>query len=510
MPLVTKIIEYRGRRYHETTTPCQQLLHKEVRKIYNTKLSPGFKVQFPAQEWIERKILGTIPVEYPPNDEITVNPYFFFNLPKKLTCQLRPLQDRILRQAAESMFNKGSYKRGWISPLGSGKTLVGLCALHDESDSVVLAPLYLHGPWREQAKIWGLREPHLCTYESAHKLPPKKRVILDEVLAVKNPEAQRTRATAKLCKKAQLVIGYTGTPSSTKPMDLRWVNAVSEGAMPTAEYPWMALWGINPHLDEPTPGVKAWAVDGWHLDKISEFIEPRLGIVDIKEILDELPDVEYQRIRIPTYTQYDNIVAGMYTMGTSQKILAQTRQGSDGWIYRDDETVTFFSRNKINALRAITDATDEPVVVFAGFQASVQLLAKEFEDENPAVLHGGGSDYGPEIARFTSGKTRLIICSSSISSGMNLQRARIMVFFSNALNPQARLQAIGRIVRPGQKAEGVQIYDLLMDGTLDERQLELLTGHMGESEAFIKEHLMRSLESLRMKNEKEGNDVRLS
>lgn len=493
MKLKTQIVEIRGRKYHEVQQPCQQLLHKEVRKIYNTKMSENFKIMFPAQEWVERKIIGTVPNK----PDKKTDPYHFFNLPRELKSKLRPLQERILREAASGMFSQGSYKRGWISPLGSGKTLVGLCALHNEPDSVVLAPLYLHGGWREQAKIWGLREPLISTYESAHKLPPKKRVILDEVLAVKNPEAQRTRATAKLCRKADLVIGYTGTPSSVKPLDLRWVNAVFEGSVPTAEYPWMALWGINPHIDEPTPGVKCWTVDGWHLDRISEFIEPRLGIVDIKEIEKELPAVDYIRVKIPCYQKYENIVGGMYTMGTAQKLLAQTRQGSDGFIYRDDESVTVFDRSKINALRAIVDGTEEPIVIFAGFQASVQLLQQEFKEEHPAVLHGGGTDYGPEIERFTSGRTRLLIASSGISSGMNLQRSRLMVFFSNCMNPQARLQAEGRIRRPGQKATGVRIYDLIMEGTLDERQLDLLQGHMGESEAFIKEHLLTALEELR-------------
>lgn len=76
-----------------------------------------------------------------------------------------------------------NYRRGWVAPLGAGKTLAGLLAgqFYEPGEVGVLASRYLHETWRSQAEEWGVNAPIISTYESCHRLPDSiKCLLIDE------------------------------------------------------------------------------------------------------------------------------------------------------------------------------------------------------------------------------------------------------------------------------------------------------------------------------------------
>lgn len=456
------------------------------------------------EPWVKRLIEGYEPPEYrlydqvdleDPDTEQVVKDEFF--LPSGIWETLRVWQRQKLADVAVCLQKAGFYRRGIVAPIGSGKTLFGLCVAAGAKRPCVLAPSHLHSTWADEARKFGLGCPYISTYESAHHVcEAPDCVIMDEVLAVKNEATIRHQKALKLCKDAKVVIGYTGTPSSVNPMDLRWLRVSCPGCVPAEETAWRFLWGKDTELVEVAPEKKVYVTKTWDKDGLAEFTKPYLGIISAKEIASELPAVTYQRIYLPRPRRFDMVLRGAATEGGASKRIAQARQMTDGFFYDDLDQPMDIDTVKLDALEELVNGTEEPVVIFAAWSHTVACAAERFKSHDPAVLSGDRGNYGDQILRFREGKTRLLIANGRISTGMNLQRSRIEVFMSNHANPTDRVQAEGRVVRPGGEHEGVVIYDLICKDTLDEKTLDTLKSHSSESEGFVLSALEKEFKRL--------------
>lgn len=475
-------------------------LKKGLRSVAAQDEKGQFCWLLPYEQWVKRVTEGFTPPEFRlyGNDYCETGVREFFDLTPALWSQLRTWQKQSLADIVACAGKTGGYARSQIARIGAGKTLFGLCVLNSAEKPVAVAPSYLHRGWKEEAIKWGLKMPHITTYESAHHVTGGcDRVVFDESLALKNPHAVRHQKALKLRETAAIAIGFTGSESSVSPMDLRWLNVVSPGCLPNDEVAWRFLWGLDTELKEVAPERKVYVTKTWNHKAIAEFAAPYVGIVDPNAIAAELPEVEYRRVYTPRPARFDMILGGMGTEGGVSKRLSQARTLSDGFFYDDLGTPVEMDSHKLDALAEIVENNDEPIVIWGAWSETVRRAAEKFKAESPAVLTGETGDYGEEIERFRSGSTRLLIANARIAFGMNLQRAKLMVFVSNCMYPVLREQAVGRIARPGQKAKGVVVIDLLATGTLDERQLELLTTHKGESEAFIEHRLREEMRRLK-------------
>lgn len=459
----------------------------------------GFMWLLPYEPWVKRVLEGFEPVEKAAYEKVNDKAAVALHI-EHCWDRLRDWQKLAAGQAVHALTTLGYYRRGWIAPLGAGKTLAGLCLLHNFERPLVLAPTHLHGEWETEAKKWGLNLPRISTYQSAHKFADADAIVADEVLATKNPLTKAHKYLKELGYKADLVVGFTGTPSSVNPMDLRWLRAVAPGCVPEQETAWRFLWGIDTELVEVAPERSAYVTKTWDNEAVARFTAPYCGIIDLDEIQDELPAIEYRKIYVDCHPRFKMVLKGAGTEHGKAKAVAQARQMSDGFIYDDAGQASNTDDKKVEAIRELVEGLDEPAVLFAAWDHSVQRLHSLFVDRKPAVLSGTTGDYGAEIRRFRDGQTSLLIANARIATGMNLQeRCRIMVFMSNSTSPVDRKQAIGRIYRPGQKAKGVVIYDVLMRGTLDEKALEVLTAHSDESETYVQKAL--ELEARRLAGE---------
>jgi len=471
--------------------------------------SKRFTWLLPYEPWVKRAVEGWTPPEakwigkMDLSDDDTVNEVCeFFRIPRTLwdgTADRKPLRNWQRSRLADCCFavkQFGKYSHGEQAPIGSGKTLYGLVLANAFERSVVCAPKHLQKGWADQAIYWGLPLPKVTTYHSAHhQLDNSPQVVIgDEALYAMNPTTGLHSNLKNLMagRDVKIAVAYTGSSCSTKPSDLRWLRCTSPGCVPDLHQAWQHLWGNDTELVEVAPEKKVYVTKSWNLDAIAEFIRPYCGVVSLAEIAAELPPVEYRRVRVPCPKDWDLVRKGGGTEAGASKRVAQARQLSDGFILDDIGDAVELNRDKVGAVREIVENTEEPVVIYCAWSHTIEMVAKEFEDERPAILRGG-ADYGAELARFLNGDTRLIIINTRISTGLNLQkRARLMAFVSNGMSPIDRQQAIGRIVRPGQEHPCV-IFDILADGTLDERQLELLQEHSGMSVGMVESMLAREL-----------------
>lgn len=468
-------------------------ISKEVKqKIAGISCSRGkeYLVLAPAEPWVQRLICGGIEPKQP---ILAPDPGWFV----QQEIAFRDWQLQLQARVKHDLATKGNCRLGVIAGLGAGKTLAGLSIAQVADSPVVLAPRYLHGTWRAQAQQFGLQCPTLSTYESAYKIKQTDCLIVDEALALKSPEAARTQAAVELSRTADVVLGFTGTPTGAKgPMDWRWLRVIEPGCVPASEVPWRFLFGLDTSLEEVRPGQKAYVTTRWANDLVAKFVAPFTLSVDTKDLMEQLPGITFSTIKVPQPRDYGFILKGAATRTTVSKRVAQCRQCTDGFILNDSGVpVDLADSPKLDAAVEWVNGLGEPAILYAAWDHSIDLLVERLKDHKPSVLRGGGSPE-KEIQSFLNGATDLLIANARFSQGMNLQhRCRIMGFLSVSSNPTDRTQALGRVQRPGQ-TRGVQIVDFLCESTLDERALDLVQNHNGltaeQIEKLLEQEVMKT------------------
>ena len=134
----------------------------------------------------------------------------------------------------------------------------------------------------------------------------------------------------------------------------------------------------------------------------------------------------------------------------------------------------------INFVRNIMEI-EESVVVFCHHRSVHSMLHDSLQEFKPASIIGGQADTARQdhIDGFQEGNTKLMIAGLRAGSlGINLNRARYVLFAELDWSPAIHQQAEDRLHRIGQK-ETVFAYYLIGNGTLDDRVADVLVdkGH---------------------------------
>ena len=131
--------------------------------------------------------------------------------------------------------------------------------------------------------------------------------------------------------------------------------------------------------------------------------------------------------------------------------------------------------------------TEESIVVFCHHKAIHKLLHESLAEHNPASIIGGQtlSVRDNEIDRFQKGKTRLMVAGLRAGNvGINLTKARYVIFAELDWSPAIHSQAEDRLHRIGQKNKVFADY-LVGKGTLDEHVADILVDKAYEIDTIL-------------------------
>ncbi|MGC1708852.1 MAG: C-terminal helicase domain-containing protein, partial [Nitrosotalea sp.] len=131
----------------------------------------------------------------------------------------------------------------------------------------------------------------------------------------------------------------------------------------------------------------------------------------------------------------------------------------------------------------------ESVVVFCHHKAIHGLLHKSLHEYSPSSIIGGQTDKVRQdnIDRFQNGETKLMIAGLRAGNvGINLSRARYVIFAELDWSPAIHRQAEDRLHRIGQK-NTVFAYYLMGNGTLDDHVANVLVDKSYEIDAIMDE-----------------------
>ena len=131
--------------------------------------------------------------------------------------------------------------------------------------------------------------------------------------------------------------------------------------------------------------------------------------------------------------------------------------------------------------------TEESIVVFCHHKAIHTLLHESLAEHNPSSIIGGQtlSIRDNEIDRFQKGQTKLMIAGLRAGNvGINLTKARYVIFAELDWSPAIHRQAEDRLHRIGQK-NTVLAYYLVGKGTLDEHVADILVDKAYEIDTIL-------------------------
>ena len=140
----------------------------------------------------------------------------------------------------------------------------------------------------------------------------------------------------------------------------------------------------------------------------------------------------------------------------------------------------------INFVKNIMEI-DESVVVFCHHRSIHRLLNENLSEFSPVSIIGGQSDKArqEQIDMFQNGQSKLMIAGLRAGNvGINLTRAKYVIFAELDWSPAIHQQAEDRLHRIGQK-NTVFAYYLIGNGTLDDHVANVLVDKSFEIDSII-------------------------
>jgi len=318
-------------------------------------------------------------------------------------------------------------------------------------------------------------------------------IILDEVHKCKNYDSLQTKICLELSKRAEHLIGLTGTPIDKSYIELFSIYKTIDLGKSL---------GVNffayrfRHFNKKLCGTKwrhwnEWKLKDDHeqiiLDRISDVTlhfsrEECFELPPLQEIIKYLHPskrfLELQKAVItnrPVKSQNQEVLIKKCMKAKAQIL----RELPNGFFYYgkdgEDRKVYRLKKNpKIEALLDLLEDTHSKVIVFYWYTEEHQILEEALQRAKiPFCSVFGGQDHvdrEKEIIRFSNDKDVRVLLSQIVcsSEGFDAFVANIIVFFSPLSSPKMRKQCIGRAHRKGQKRK-VLVIDFVLEQSIEER-----------------------------------------
>jgi SNF2 family DNA or RNA helicase len=289
-------------------------------------------------------------------------------------------------------------------------------------------------------------------------------LIIDEAHFIKNPKAQRTKASEEIIKKSELIIFLTGTPLENKVEE--FVQLISYVDAPLSRKLKNTSVLSSPEL--------------FKNEIVSRYLRRNRS-----EVLQELPEID----QIEQWVEFDSSQELDYINALRQENFMLMRRIA--WIAGDPAKSPKLLRLKDLHLEAIDN--NRKMIVFSFFRDVIDIIYNEFKDFVYGPITGSMSSEKRQevIQEFESAPNGSIILSQIEAGGvgLNIQAANTVVICEPQLKPSTELQAISRVYRMGQTRD-VLVYRLLTSEGVDKYLLERLKSKQYVFENYAKESVL--------------------
>lgn len=366
---------------------------------------------------------------------------------------------------------------------------------------------------------------------------PRYTVIFDEVQEIKNEKTQAHLSAEKLSEKADKVYGLSATIIKNRLEEAYNIfNVIVPGLFP-GKIKFYSEYTIRKKMSINIPGSRKKRyfnkVVGYkNLEQFKQLIDPYFLIRKTREVADELPRLIsnklslemtekqsklykqaldgdlYRRIIKEKYFEYEEYYNKLATpTEKEEKIYDKLKE-------RYDESLTKegVRKNKIAALAYCQIVSNGPgwlkeegdsskeiefkrlfdqelsndkVIVFTRFKTGIPILEKILDDleikhtritgeESAEERRDARKKFQEQELKSEEDKAQVIFITTAGSAAINLQKARVILFYDTPWSYGDLYQTIGRAQRIGSLHSHVLLLHMVNKGTIDEHVLKIL------------------------------------
>jgi SNF2 family DNA or RNA helicase len=351
----------------------------------------------------------------------------------------------------------------------------------------------------------------ICNYESAWRKPLGDLLlaqewdlaVLDEAHKAKAPGSKQSKWCHRLTSRSRKRLALSGTPTPHDPTDLfsqyKFLDPSMFGTNFTAFRSRYCMMG----------GFENRQIIGWrNVDELQSIADRIMYQVSSDEVQD-LPEISHINLEYPlsapearAYAQMKSqliaeVAAGMVTVTAANGAVKLIRlmQITSGYVpietYDRDGKRTMkqepVGTSRRDMLQEFLEGLPqrEPVVVFCQFKTDLKSVAEAAEAAGRTCSELSGS--ADDLAAWQAGDTDVIAVQiQSGSEGIDLTRARYVVYYSHGLSLGKYRQSLKRAHRPGQERKTF-VYHIVATGTVDraimralERKQEIIDEIIGD------------------------------
>lgn len=349
--------------------------------------------------------------------------------------------------------------------------------------------------WHSERKFTGYDDNGNKKYQKIVSLRPEVdkpwgAVFIDESHSIGSHNSNQTLAAITLGKLARFRYAMTGTPvhGGGGQEDFSKLYGQLQFLMKGNAFEhWTAF------CREYVTGYDNWRQpNSYNVGKCRKLLQEH-GIVCRLEDCIDMPGKVEQDVpcKLMEKTVYEDIMNGeldKYDMdieiagGQYLKML----QICSGSMKLDESRTLKLKTSKDGALGDILNGTDDAVVVFCTFRASVDRCVEIGKKAGRKVVSFDGRSKRETWKDFQNGKVDMIVCQYQAgSAGLNLQRSHTMVFFEPNTSALIMEQAQGRIYRRGQDKKCIY-YHLYTPKTIEEKVMKTVRSGVDVSNDMLR------------------------
>lgn len=324
---------------------------------------------------------------------------------------------------------------------------------------------------KEESKHRG-KSPHVYVISNSIILETKSEdypelslAVFDEIHNYRNNETQAHQGAMEVAKTAHWRMGLSATPINNSLNDL-----VSEFSLLIPNYSWETIQAVTEDL---------WRAQRARLTNVlvTRFLKEKLGIhfaarkVVWKSVVypQEYAAKVRELVRSSQNSQGAFGTITCYRLAASSPVAFAKAMGIRQQLVANDP--------KVEALRKIlSDRTIQHWLVFCEFRETVEYIAKMIEEREILTMTGETPMFEREsiLDTFSNTPYSALVMTSVGSEGLDMQFSQGIVNYDLHWNPMKLEQRIGRIDRIGQQKEWIQIVNILVGGSIDERVLNVI------------------------------------
>lgn len=318
-------------------------------------------------------------------------------------------------------------------------------------------------------------------------------MICDESSLIGHMTSERTRAVMKTKVRHRLLL--SGTPCSGGKMECMIPTMAMLGWHMTKEQFLQQFCHVYEWTDPTRPWMTIPIIQGYkNIDKLRDGLKEHGGsFITMEEAGVQLPATTEQIISIQTPPEYRKFMKNGIVKIGDQEIIGENNLTK--MLYAR-QICSVYNPAKAAALEELLQqAGDEMVIVFYNWTAELRILQSVCGKlHRPMSLVNGQTKDTKNYKTGTPGT--VILCQyQAASMGLNLQKARICIFYSQCLSYSDYEQAKARIHRIGQN-RNCNFYNLICESSIEEDILETLEQRRDYTEQlFTERHCKREVKA---------------